>query len=81
LQKNLPLAVLFLTMLLSKKHSKSSTEKPSKKLTEITHFVSKDPLKDTDDESEGEDERTSNIHHPKTVDNTARSVKITFISK
>lgn len=68
-------------MLLSKKHSKSPPEKPVKKLTKITHFGSKDPLKDTDDESEGEDERTSNIHLPKVIDNTARTVKITFISQ
>jgi hypothetical protein len=68
-------------MLLSKKHSKSPPEKPMKKLTKITHFVSKDPLKDTDEESEGEDARTSNIHRPKTIDNTARTVKITFLTQ
>jgi hypothetical protein len=52
-----------------------------KKLTKITRFVSKNPLKDTDDESEGEDERTSNIHRPKMINNTARTVKITFITQ
>jgi hypothetical protein len=68
-------------MLHSKKHSKSPQEKLVKKLTKITYFVSKNPLKDTDDESEGEDERTSNIHCPKMVNNTARTVKITFITQ
>jgi hypothetical protein len=62
---HLPLTSLVFTMLHSKKHSKSPTEKPVKKLTKITHFISKDPLKDTDNKSEGKDERTSNIHRPK----------------
>jgi hypothetical protein len=68
-------------MLHSKKHSQSPPEKPVKKLTKITHFVSKDPLKDTDEENESEDERISNTHRPKTIENTARTVKITFTTQ
>jgi hypothetical protein len=69
-------------MLTSKKHSKSPPEKPIKKISKVTHFTTTfDPLKDTDDESEGSNETSSNRHIPKVVENYTRCIKILFRTK
>lgn len=68
-------------MLLSKKHSKSPNEKPTKKVSKLNHLATTDPLKDTDDESETAVIRTSNVHRPKKVEDSARKIKISFVTK
>jgi len=67
-------------MLVSKKHAKSPPEKPISKISKISHIASNDPFVDTDDESEATQENSSNIHHPKVVDHTARRIKISYRS-
>jgi hypothetical protein len=68
-------------MLVSKKHAKSPPEKPIKKISKVSHFTLIDPLKDTDDESDATEERHSKVHHPKIVENTARTIKIIIRTK